>query len=280
MKRVLLLAGFATMLWVAAPASAQTNHQLTLSAKITSFSAKRGGLVGNGTVTGKLRSGRQVSRDTSRIRFRVAQRQTARRCDVLTLNLDQLHLALLGANVDTSAINLELFARRPGVLGKLFCMVSRARISFPKAARTLNRRLDGRSLRVMRTRADIIAKPSQPQQQPQQDSCQVLNLILGPLHLDLLGLNVDLYGKTKQSPVEVTIAAVPGQGLLGNVLCSLAGGGSITSLPALQDLLRRLGVTVSDLNLQNLLSSLGIGDLTHGLSQADLQRLLGALGVA
>jgi hypothetical protein len=276
MKRAFLLVGVATTLSVAAPASAQTNNQLTLSAKVTSFSAKRGGLVGNGTMTGTLRSGRQVSKDTSRIRFRVAQRQTARRCDVLTLNLQQLHLALLGANVDTSAINLELYARRPGVLGKLFCMVSRAQISFPKAARKLNRRLDGRALRVMRARSDITAQPSQQQQQP---TCEALNLILGPLHLDLLGLNVDLYGKDKQSPVEATITAVPGQGLLGNVLCSLAGGGSITSLGALQDLLRRLGVTISDLNLQNLLSSLGIGDLSQGLSQADLQRILSALGI-
>jgi hypothetical protein len=52
----------------------------------------------------------------------------------------------------------------------------------------------------------------------QQASCQVLNLVLGPLHLDLLGLVVDL------NQVVLTITAVPGSGnLLGNLLCSIAG---------------------------------------------------------
>jgi hypothetical protein len=274
MRRALLLAGLATTLWVAAPASAQTNHKLTLSTKITSFSAKRGGLVANGTVTGRLRSGDQVSKDTSRIRVKVSQRRAGRRCDILTLNLQQLHLELLGARVDTSAINLELYARRPAVLGRLFCAISRARISFPEAARRLNRRLDHRSLRVMAARTEINAQP-----RTHQGSCQVLNLILGPLHLDLLGLNIDLYGKDKQSPVIVTITALPGHGLLGDLLCSLAGGPSITSLAALQDLLRSLGKSISDLDLQNLLNSLGIGDLTQGLSSVDLQRILAALGI-
>ena len=52
----------------------------------------------------------------------------------------------------------------------------------------------------------------------QQASCQVLNLVLGPLHLDLLGLVVDL------NQVVLTITAVRGAGnLLGNLLCSIAG---------------------------------------------------------
>lgn len=49
-------------------------------------------------------------------------------------------------------------------------------------------------------------------------SCQILNLVLGPLHLDLLGLVVDL------NQVVLTITAVPGAGnLLGNLLCAVAG---------------------------------------------------------
>jgi hypothetical protein len=47
-------------------------------------------------------------------------------------------------------------------------------------------------------------------------SCQVLNLVLGPLHLDLLGLVVDL------NQVHLVITAVPGAGnLLGNLLCAI-----------------------------------------------------------
>jgi hypothetical protein len=47
-------------------------------------------------------------------------------------------------------------------------------------------------------------------------SCRILFLDLGPVFLDLLGLEVDL------SPVELEIRAVPGPGnLLGNLLCTV-----------------------------------------------------------
>ena len=49
-------------------------------------------------------------------------------------------------------------------------------------------------------------------------SCPILNLTLGPLHLDLLGLVVDL------NQVNLNITAQQGPGnLLGNLLCSVAG---------------------------------------------------------
>jgi hypothetical protein len=44
----------------------------------------------------------------------------------------------------------------------------------------------------------------------------VLNLVLGPLHLDLLGLVVDL------NQVNLTITATPGGGALGDLFCSLS----------------------------------------------------------
>ncbi|WP_433303753.1 hypothetical protein ACQP2F_12920 [Actinoplanes sp. CA-030573] len=51
-----------------------------------------------------------------------------------------------------------------------------------------------------------------------QATCRILDLTLGPLHLDLLGLVVDL------NQVHLTITAVPGAGnLLGNLLCAIAG---------------------------------------------------------
>jgi hypothetical protein len=53
---------------------------------------------------------------------------------------------------------------------------------------------------------------------PTAPTCQILNLDLGPLHLDLLGLVVDL------DEVHLDITAVSGPGaLLGNLLCSLVG---------------------------------------------------------
>ena len=78
---------------------------------------------------------------------------------------------------------------------------------------------------------------------------------------------MDLYGRTKQDPVTVTITALPGHGLLGDLLCGLAGGGGITSLAQLQSLLQSLGVNIGDVDLENLLNSLGI-NLADGLSGA------------
>lgn len=52
----------------------------------------------------------------------------------------------------------------------------------------------------------------------QQAVCDVLNLVLGPLHLELLGLIVDL------NQVVLNITADPAGGLLGGLLCALAGG--------------------------------------------------------
>jgi hypothetical protein len=52
----------------------------------------------------------------------------------------------------------------------------------------------------------------------QAGSCNILTLDLGPLHLDLLGLVVDL------NAIHLTITAQQGSGnLLGNLLCAVAG---------------------------------------------------------
>ena len=48
--------------------------------------------------------------------------------------------------------------------------------------------------------------------------CDILNLVLGPLHLDLLGLVIDL------NQVILNITATTGAGdLLGNLLCAITG---------------------------------------------------------
>lgn len=60
-------------------------------------------------------------------------------------------------------------------------------------------------------------------------SCSILSLTLGPLHLDLLGLVIDL------NQINLNITAQPGPGnLLGNLLCDVAnllnGGGVLGNL--------------------------------------------------
>jgi hypothetical protein len=51
-----------------------------------------------------------------------------------------------------------------------------------------------------------------------QATCSILNLVLGPLHLNLLGLVVDL----NQIVLDITGVTGPGN-LLGNLLCGIAG---------------------------------------------------------
>ena len=63
-------------------------------------------------------------------------------------------------------------------------------------------------------------------------TCDILNLVLGPLHLDLLGLTVDL------NQVVLDIAAQTGAGnLLGNLLCAvvslLDGAGALIDIAQL-----------------------------------------------
>lgn len=71
-------------------------------------------------------------------------------------------------------------------------------------------------------------------------SCQILNLVLGPLDLNVLGLTIHL------NQVVLNITAVPGNGnLLGNLLCAVAnllnGGGTLsTLLGQLQTLLNQI----------------------------------------
>lgn len=84
-------------------------------------------------------------------------------------------------------------------------------------------------------------------------SCQILNLVLGPLHLNLLGLHVDL------NTVVLNITGQTGAGqLLGNLLCGVAnllnGSGASSLSPG--QLAAVLNVVEGILN--PLLSGLGL----------------------
>jgi hypothetical protein len=74
-------------------------------------------------------------------------------------------------------------------------------------------------------RATAVLAPSDGAQAAQAvPSCRVLNLILGPLDLNLLGLVVELYGPNRTAPVTLSITSFPGQGVLGDLFCNLSGG--------------------------------------------------------
>ena len=260
------------------PARAGSTSRLSMTAKITRFRATAAGVVADGTLTGKLNSGSGVARDSAPVRFAAVAKASGGRCNVVTLRLAPLDLELLGVQVTTSYISLDVYAQQGRVLGDLFCGLAHAKVTFPKGAllaHALNKRLDGKPLTLFTTSESAVARSAQASTQ----TCQVLKLVLGPLHLDLLGLVVDLYGKTTADPVVVTINAMPNNGLLGQLLCGVAGGGGITSLAGLQNLLSSLGVNLSTTQLQNVLNQLGIGSLAGGLTQTQLNSILGALGL-
>jgi hypothetical protein len=72
----------------------------------------------------------------------------------------------------------------------------------------------------------VPASVAQPSGASAARICQVLNLTLGPIHLNLLGLHVDT------NTIRLNITADSNGGLLGSLLCSLAGpGGLLGSSP-------------------------------------------------
>ena len=78
----------------------------------------------------------------------------------------------------------------------------------------------------------VTSAPATVPIQSADPSCSILTLHTGAIHLDLLGLVVDL------SPINLTITAQSGPGnLLGNLLCAVAnllnGGGPSTSITGL-----------------------------------------------
>ena len=83
--------------------------------------------------------------------------------------------------------------------------------------------------------APITSNAQAPISAAAPNTCTILDLTLGPLHLDLLGLVVDL------NQVHLTITAEQGPGnLLGNLLCAVAGLLDNTGGNAIQHLLGQI----------------------------------------
>ena len=159
------------------------------------------------------------------------------KCRILELNLAKLYLNLLGLEVRTSAINVEITGDAKQTLGKLFCSLSEGlkldkSVLAKRSARSLNKELNGAPLPILSLKV-----PVRPQEQPASsrpsrgtvpppspESCEVLDLLVGPLHLNLLGLVVDLYGPSRAEAVRVLVTADPNGGELGQVFCQVASG--------------------------------------------------------
>src|SRR4051812_14757337 len=203
-------------------AAATPAHVLRADVQIQKFVVTKTGLTALGTQSA------QLSGDAARQKatFSVTKGGS---CNVLSLNLQQLHLQLLGLDLVTSAINLKITGHSSQSLGALFCKLSKSlklssATSARAAASSLNHYLHGHPLHAIRLRARLPIVTAQAAQAPATPGCKVLDLVLGPLNLDLLGLVVDLYGPDATKPVEVHVTANPAGGVLGAVFCKLANG--------------------------------------------------------
>lgn len=200
------------------------DRRITVDLTIDRFVVRNGRTYARGVAAARVltRDGK-VRRQSQRVLFAV---KTTGSCRILSLTLEDLQLKLLGLHVNTSAINLRITGSRDAVLGRLFCRLANGlrldrKALRASAARSLNRRLGKRPMRALRVRAAIAPK-AQAAQSSSTGSCQVLELVLGPLNLDLLGLMVDLYGGDKDKPVVVQVTADPNGGVLGSLFCQLA----------------------------------------------------------
>jgi len=165
-------------------------------------------------------------------------------CRVLHLELGELDLSLLGlivtlTPVDAPSITLDITADSSEALGKLLCQVINAvqgatiqptaklhrlnavvhdkysggvaNFDIPLTQKSGAATTTDTTSTSSTTATTTTSGPTIPAGQ-----CEVLNLVLGPLHLDLLGLIVDL------NKIQLHITSNP-VGTLGTLFCQLAG---------------------------------------------------------
>lgn len=153
---------------------------------------------------------------------------------VLHLQLDPIHLNLLGLKVDTSKICVQVTAQ-PGsgnLLGNLVAGLANllnpsttggTTAATPPTAAQLNSALSNPTLlgglnSILTQVTQNLAGPSSVQ----SATTQVLNLAVGPVNLNVLGLQVTA-DNCANGPITVSIAAQRGSGrLLGNLITDVA----------------------------------------------------------
>jgi len=140
-------------------------------------------------------------------------------CSVLFLELDKLSLTLLGLNVNLDKVILSVDADpNGGVLGSLFCKLAKTKVSLrglASTARHLTKAAHESGLSTVNSGVGF-SVPLVNGATTDTGTCSVLDLVLGPLNLKLLGLIVNL------NQVHLTITADPTGGVLGSLFCSLA----------------------------------------------------------
>ena len=184
---------------------------------ITSVTVEGGQLVANG------RAGSTTFQEP--LALRAEPLAPGATCPVVDLALGPINLTLLGLNVDTSPICLEITATQGGgLLGDLLCSIGNLLNGGLSLADVLAG-LTQSQLNVLNTGLTDVLNGVLAQATSSDAlfgaTCSVLSLAVGPLDLSLLGLNVSL-DDCSGGPVTVDITATPGGGLLGDLLCSLS----------------------------------------------------------
>lgn len=236
-------------------------------------------------------------------------------CPILTLELGPIDLNLLGLGVETSRICLDITAvNDQGLLGGLLCDLTNGLNLggvLSKIGMQLDNlldRLDGLLDQILGGAMPVTGALGAPGgvAAHQEGVCDILNLSLGPVDLKvpLLGVNVSL-DNCEGGPVTVDVTGDPEGGLLGDLLCGLAGGidtggidlgGLVSRLDSLIDRLGDLADAIDRLpeltnQIENLLDRLerlagridDLRDLDRLIDQIDraidrIERVIDRLG--
>jgi hypothetical protein len=216
--------GVAGAMTFASIAPAQTPHRqarLNVGVSVLRFATAGRAAKATGIVSATLvdNSGR-----TTTVHSKVAlTASTGGSCRVLHLFLNQLNLQLLGLTAHLDKVTLNITGQpHGGVLGSLFCKLARAKVAAVRAsvARSLNAEVRQHQGDLLRFSANL--KP-QFTAHSSSATCPVLDLIVGPLNLQLLGLVVDL------QKVHLNVTATRGAGALGDLFCQLADNSTTTT---------------------------------------------------
>jgi hypothetical protein len=191
-------------------------HYSVLPVTITGVGVLNGGLVVNGL----------VGTNPFQVPLTLTPQPSGGACPILDLQVGPIDLTLLGLRVQTSQICLEVTAMEGGgLLGDLLCEVANLLQGGTSLADVLAL-LQGRNelttfLAGLTSLLDEVFDRLTANTALAGATCQVLSLALGPIELNLLGLVVEL-DNCANGPVTVDITAIPGGGLLGDLLCSLS----------------------------------------------------------
>jgi hypothetical protein len=242
---VVALAAFAAGTAQAAPPTQQqsasidsTVGTLDVGFAVKKFVARGKQLYAVGDVVGTFQSadGTTVTkkpfttkvRKISRTGSRSLQRAT-RICDILSLDLAPRRLELLGLIVELDRVVLTIKANSEGgLLGGLLCgLAGGSGVSSLPTTVAANRLTKAAQQGGLAAGPGFAVPVQAPTALPPVPGgiCTVLDLVLGPLDLNLLGLMIHL------DRVQLRITADPTRGLLGSLLCSLAGGPSPVPTP-------------------------------------------------